>query len=117
MLDDWAFTTDYTNDLLHKQFDTKSLKGFGVSDFADGVIAAGVALHYLNETHHHQTKHILGISRIEEDKYVWMDRFTIRNLELFSSPNEGAKTLIDVLDDTILDFTETNPFGDVGQKG
>ena len=100
MLDDWVFTTDYTNDLLYKQFDTKSLKGFGVSDLADGVIAAGVALHYLNETHHHQTKHILGISRIEEDKYVWMDRFTIRNLELFSSPNEGAKTLIDVLDDT-----------------
>jgi DNA mismatch repair protein MutS len=100
MLDDWVFTTDYTNDLLYKQFDTKSLKGFGVSDLADGVIAAGVALHYLNETHHHQTKHILGISRIEEDKYVWMDRFTIRNLELFSSPNEGAKTLIDVLDYT-----------------
>mgnify|MGYP001284354660 CR=1 FL=1 len=100
MLDDWIFTTDYTNELLHKQFDTKSLKGFGVSDLSDAVIAAGVALHYLNETHHHQTKHILGISRIEEDRYVWMDRFTIKNLELFSSSNEGAKTLIDVLDDT-----------------
>ena len=100
MLDDWAFTPDYTSDLLHKQFDTKSLKGFGVNDLKEGVIAAGVALHYLNETHHHQTKHILGISRIEEDKYVWMDRFTIRNLELFYTPNEGAKTLIDVLDDT-----------------
>jgi len=100
MLDDWAFTTDYTHDLLHKQFDTKSLKGFGVTELAEGIIAAGVALHYLNETHHHQTKHILGISRIEEDRYVWMDRFTIRNLELFYSPNEGAKTLIDVLDDT-----------------
>jgi len=100
MLDDWAFTPDYTSDLLQKQFDTKSLKGFGVSDLTEGVIAAGVALHYLNETHHHQTKHILGISRIEEDKYVWMDRFTIRNLELFYSPNQGAKTLIEVLDDT-----------------
>ena len=100
MLDDWAFTPDYTSDLLHKQFDTKSLKGFGVNDLKEGVIAAGVALHYLNETHHHQTKHILGISRIEEDKYVWMDRFTIRNLELFYTPNEGAKTLIEVLDDT-----------------
>ena len=99
-LDDWAFTADYTNELLHKQFDTKSLKGFGVSDLEAGIIAAGVALHYLNETQHHQTKHILGISRIEEDKYVWMDRFTIRNLELFYSPNEGAKTLIDVLDNT-----------------
>ena len=100
MLDDWAFTLDYTSDLLHKQFDTKSLKGFGVNDLKEGVIAAGVALHYLNETHHHQTKHILGLSRIEEDKYVWMDRFTIRNLELFYTPNEGAKTLIEVLDDT-----------------
>jgi len=100
MLDDWAFTADYTSDLLHKQFDTKSLKGFGVNALTDGVIAAGVALHYLNETHHHQTKHILGISRIEKDKYVWMDRFTIRNLELFYTPNEGAKTLIEVLDDT-----------------
>ena len=70
------------------------------TDLKNGVIAAGVALHYLNETQHHQTKHILSISRIEEEKYVWMDRFTIRNLELFFSPNEGAKTLIDVLDDT-----------------
>jgi len=100
MLDDWAFTTDYTNNLLNKQFDTNSLKGFGVVELTDGVIAAGVALHYLKETHHHQTKNILRISRIEEDKYVWMDKFTIRNLELFYSPNEGAKTLIEVLDDT-----------------
>jgi len=99
-LDDWAFSSDYTNELLHKQFDTKSLKGFGISDLEAGIIAAGVALHYLNETQHHQTKHILGISRIEENKYVWMDRFTIRNLELFYSPNEGAKTLINVLDNT-----------------
>ena len=83
MLDDWAFTTDYTTDLLNKQFGTNSLKGFGVIELTDGVIAAGVALHYLKETHHHQTKNILRISRIEEDKYVWMDRFTIRNLELF----------------------------------
>ncbi len=100
MLDDWAFTTDYTTDLLNKQFGTNSLKGFGVIELTDGVIAAGVALHYLKETHHHQTKNILRISRIEEDKYVWMDRFTIRNLELFYSPNEGAKTLIQVLDHT-----------------
>jgi DNA mismatch repair protein MutS len=99
-LDDWAFTTDYTSELLNKQFDTKSLKGFGISDLADGIIAAGVSLHYLNETHHHQTQHILGIRRIEKEKYVWMDRFTIRNLELFDSPNKGAVTLIDVLDST-----------------
>ena len=100
MLDDWAFNSDYANELLNKQFDTKSLKGFGISDLRDGIIAAGVALHYLNETKHYKTKHILSVRRIEEEKYVWMDRFTIRNLELFYSPNEGAKTLIDVLDDT-----------------
>jgi DNA mismatch repair protein MutS len=100
MLDDWAFTSDYTTELLNKQFDTNSLKGFGISDLNDGIIAAGVALHYLKETQHHQTKHILSISRIEEEKYVWMDRFTIRNLELFYSPNENAITLIDVLDET-----------------
>ena len=99
-LDDWAFTSDYANELLNKQFDTKSLKGFGISDLTEGIIAAGVALHYLNETKHHQTQHILGIRRIEQEKYVWMDRFTSRNLELFYSPNEGAITLIDVLDET-----------------
>ena len=99
-LDDWAFANDYANELLNKQFDTKSLKGFGISDLEDGIIAAGVALHYLNETQHHKTQHILGVRRIEQEKYVWMDRFTIRNLELFSSPNEGAIPLIDVLDDT-----------------
>ena len=86
--------------MLNKQFDTKSLKGFGISDLAEGIIASGVALHYLNETQHHQTQHILGIRRIEQEKYVWMDRFTSRNLELFYSPNEGAITLIDVLDET-----------------
>ena len=99
-LDDWAFTSDYANELLNKQFDTKSLKGFGISDLTEGIIAAGVALHYLNETQHHQTQHILGIRRIEQEKYVWMDRFTSRNLELFYSQNEGAITLIDVLDET-----------------
>ena len=99
-LDDWAFTSDYANELLNKQFDTKSLKGFGISDLTEGIIASGVALHYLNETKHHQTQHILGIRRIEQEKYVWMDRFTSRNLELFYSPNEGAITLIDVLDET-----------------
>ena len=99
-IDDWVFNSDYANELLNKQFDTKSLKGFGVSDMKDAIIAAGVALHYLKETQHHQTKHILAIRRIEEDKYVWMDKFTIRNLELFYSPNEDAISLIDVLNDT-----------------
>ena len=100
MLEDWVFTSDYSIELLHKQFKTKSLKGFGVSDLKSGIIAAGVALHYLNETHHHQREHILKVSRIEEDRYVWMDKFTIKNLELFTSPNEGAKSLIDILDST-----------------
>ena len=100
MLEDWVFNFDYSNQLLNKQFDTKSLKGFGILDLQEGVIAAGVALHYLNETKHQKTKHILNISRIHKDHYVWMDRFTIRNLELFSSTNEGAVTLIDILDNT-----------------
>ena len=100
MLEDWVFNFDYSNELLNKQFDTKSLKGFGILDLQEGVVAAGVALHYLNETKHQKTKHILNISRIHKDHYVWMDRFTIRNLELFSSTNEGAVTLIDVLDNT-----------------
>ena len=99
-LDDWIFTNDYAAELLNKQFDTKSLKGFGISELVNGIVSAGVVLHYLNETQHHQTEHILGISRIEQEKYVWMDRFTIRNLELFYSTNEGAITLIDILDET-----------------
>ncbi|MDC0909060.1 DNA mismatch repair protein MutS [Flavobacteriales bacterium] len=100
MLEDWVFNFDYANELLNKQFDTKSLKGFGILDLQEGVVAAGVALHYLNETKHQKTKHILNISRIHKDHYVWMDKFTIRNLELFSSTNKGAVTLIDVLDNT-----------------
>jgi len=100
MLENWVFNFDYSNELLNKQFETKSLKGFGILELQEGVVAAGVALHYLNETKHHNTKHILNISRIYKDHYVWMDRFTIRNLELFSSNNEGAVTLIDILDNT-----------------
>ncbi len=100
MLEDWVFNLDYCNELLNKQFETASLKGFGISNLNNAIISAGAALHYLNETHHHQTEHILSISRIQEEKYVWMDKFTIRNLELFYSPNEGAKNLIDILDNT-----------------
>lgn len=100
-IDNWAFTSDYTSELLLKQFKTKNFKGFGIDALKNGKIAAGVILHYLNETEHHQTSHISKISRIEQEHYVWMDRFTIRNLELFSSPNEGAKTLIDILDECI----------------
>ncbi len=100
-LDDWAFSSDFGNDLLLKHFDTKSLKGFGIESLKQGIIAAGAALHYLADTAHDKVKHITTISRIEEEKYVWLDRFTIRNLELFNSQNDNAKTLIDIIDHTV----------------
>ncbi len=99
--DDWVYTEDASNDRLMRHFETKSLKGFGVHELNYGIIASGAILHYLDLTQHHQTKHIVNLSRIEEDKYVWLDRFTIRNLELFNSINEGAKTLVQVIDKTI----------------
>ncbi|TKC58612.1 DNA mismatch repair protein MutS [Pedobacter hiemivivus] len=99
-LDDWAFTSDYANEILNKHFEVNSLKGFGVDRLQTGIIAAGVALHYLNETEHRNLKHITSISRLEEDKYMWLDRFTIRNLELVSSANENAVTLFQILDET-----------------
>lgn len=99
--DDWVYTEDAANDRLMRHFETKSLKGFGVHELNYGIIASGAILHYLDLTQHHQTKHIVNLSRIEEDKYVWLDRFTIRNLELFSNINEGAKTLVQVIDKTI----------------
>lgn len=99
-LDDWAFTNDYANEILTKHFEVTSLKGFGVDKLQTGIVAAGVVLHYLNETEHRNLKHISSISRLEEDKYVWLDRFTIRNLELVSSTNDNAITLFEVLDQT-----------------
>ena len=99
-LDDWVFKTDYTRELLTKHFHTKSLKGFGVEDLPLGIIAAGAALHYIYETQNHKIQHITKISRIEEDLYVWLDKFTIRNLELIHSSNENAVTLLNVLDET-----------------
>jgi len=99
--DDWVFTLDFAEELLMKQFGTSSLKGFGVEELEQGVIAAGAALYYLQDTQHDRTQHICKLSRIEEDKYVWLDKFTIRNLELVYSPNENAKTLIDILDQTL----------------
>lgn len=99
--DDWVFTADFSRETLLKHFNTTSLKGFGVEDLENGNIAAGAALHYLAETHHDQIGHICKLSRIEEDKYVWLDKFTIRNLELLYSPNENAATLMDVIDETI----------------
>jgi DNA mismatch repair protein MutS len=100
-LDDWIFTQDAANDRLLKQFETSSLKGFGVQNLNFGIIAAGAILYYLDLTQHEQLGHITTLSRIEENRYVWLDKFTIKNLELFHSPYEGAKTLIDVMDRTI----------------
>jgi len=99
--EDWVFTKDFSYDILVKHFGTSSLKGFGVEDMEYGIIAAGAALHYLSETQHDKIQHISKLSRIEEDHYVWLDRFTIRNLELLSTNNENARTLIDVIDQTI----------------
>ncbi|MGB8490997.1 MAG: DNA mismatch repair protein MutS [Bacteroidales bacterium] len=100
-LDDWIFTPEAANDRLLKQFETSSLKGFGVHSLSLGIIAAGAVLYYLDITQHAQLGHITNLSRIEEDRYVWLDKFTIRNLELFHSPYEGASTLINVIDRTL----------------
>lgn len=99
-LEDWVFTDEYTRDILLRHFQTVSLKGFGIEELQLGIIAAGAALHYLGETKHRETNHIRSISRIAEDAYVWLDRFTIRNLELINSPHPDAITLYDVLDQT-----------------
>lgn len=100
-LDDWIFTQEAANDRLLKQFETSSLKGFGVHNLSFGVIAAGAILYYLDITQHEQLGHITSLSRIEENRYVWLDKFTIKNLEIFHSPYEGAMTLIEVMDRTI----------------
>jgi len=100
-LDDWIFTSDAANDRLLKQFETSSLKGFGVQNLSFGIIAAGAILYYLDITQHEQLGHITSLSRIEENRYVWLDKFTIKNLELFHTPYEGARTLLSVMDRTI----------------
>lgn len=99
-LDEWPYTGDYAIEALLKHFEVNSLKGFGIDRLPLGIVAAGVSLHYLNETEHRNLQHISNISRIEEDRYMWLDRFTIRNLELVASANEQAITLADVLDQT-----------------
>ena len=99
-LDDWMFTSSAAYDRLTKQFETTTLKGFGVDKYPNGVIAAGAILHYLDMTQHQQTGHIKQLSRIEEDRYVWLDRFTINNLELLHANHEGAKSLFDILNET-----------------
>lgn len=100
-LEDWAFVPESARDRLLKQFETKNLKGFGIESLSLAIIAAGSILHYLDLTHHQQTGHISQLSRIDEDKYVWLDRFTSRNLELYGAINEGGKSLVEVLDKTI----------------
>lgn len=100
-LEDWIFTSDAARDKLLKHFETKNLKGFGVEHLSDALIAAGTILYYLEITQHMQIGHITSLSRIEEDKYVRLDKFTIRSLELISTMNEGGKSLLDILDKTI----------------
>ncbi len=100
-MEDWAYNVDGANEKLLNHFQTQSLKGFGVDGMRLGLTSAGAILYYLDITQHSQVNHISSISRIDEDKYVWLDRFTVRNLELFSTYNEGAKTLIEVIDKTI----------------
>jgi DNA mismatch repair protein MutS len=104
-LDEWVFTTDYANDILLKHFGTTSLKGFGVEQLPLGIIAAGAAMHYLAETQHDRVQHISHLARIDEERYVWLDRFTIRNLELFQPSGNGefqrGKSLVDIIDHTV----------------
>ncbi|MFD2822158.1 DNA mismatch repair protein MutS [Lacinutrix iliipiscaria] len=104
-LEDWVYQIDYANETLVKHFNTKTLKGFGIEDLYEGIIASGSILHYLGETQHNKLEHITSISRIAEDAYVWMDKFTIRNLELYHSNNNNAVTLLHVIDKT------TSPMG------
>jgi len=100
-IEDWAFTYDFGYNYLKQHFQTTSLKGFGIDGLPDGIIAAGVILHYLNETEHKDLQHITRITRLEEDKYVWLDRFTIRNLELVAAQQEGGVPLIQILDHSV----------------
>ena len=100
-LDDWVFQKEYSVDSLHNHFGVNSLRGFGVQEIPEGIIAAGAVLYYLSETQHNNLKHIQNISRIAEDKYIWMDRFTVRNLELYHASSHNAVTLLDVVDKTI----------------
>jgi len=100
-LEDWIFQSEYALETLTNHFKVKTLKGFGVDDLNEGIIAAGAVLYYLSETQHNKLDHISVINRISEDNYVWMDRFTIRNLELYNSTSVNAVTLLDVIDKTI----------------
>ncbi|HOZ75970.1 MAG TPA: DNA mismatch repair protein MutS [Flavobacterium sp.] len=100
-LEDWVYKPDYAIESLNGHFKTVSLKGFGIEELPDGIVASGAVLYYLSETQHNKLQHITAIQRIAEDAYVWMDRFTIRNLELYHSYNPNAVTLLDVIDKTL----------------
>lgn len=99
--DDWAFAPDSAHERLLKHFETNSLKGFGIHGLTYGITAAGAIFHYLDLTQNTRLQHITNLMRIDESKYVWLDKFTMRNLELFGSSNEGARSLADILDQTI----------------
>ena len=100
-LDDWVFTSETAHERLLKHFETKNLKGFGVQHLKLGIIAAGAILHYLDITQHTHIQHITSLSRIEEDRYVRLDKFTVRSLELVSTMNEDGKSLLNIIDKTI----------------
>jgi len=100
-MEDWVFQDDYAQETLTNHFKTRTLKGFGVDHLNHGIIASGVVLHYLSETQHRRLQHINQLQRIAEEDYVWMDRFTIRNLELHHSNNQNAVTLLEIIDRTI----------------
>ncbi|MCK9163665.1 MAG: DNA mismatch repair protein MutS [Bacteroidales bacterium] len=98
--DDWVFSEEFSNDILQKHFGVNSIKGFGIEDYPLGIIAAGACLHYLNETEHRAVSHIQNLSRLNNNNYVWLDKFTISNLELVHSPHQNSATLISVLNKT-----------------
>ncbi len=100
-LDDWAFKPDFGYEMLTKQFGTNSLKGFGVEHLQLAIASCGAILHYLGETKHDKLQHITTVARVEEDNFVWLDRFTVRNLELFGTTHENGKCLIDIIDATV----------------
>jgi DNA mismatch repair protein MutS len=101
VLEEWVYKYDFAREIMLKHFDTSSLKGFGIDEMKPAIVAAGAVLHYLAEMQHENLKHISAVARIEEDKYVWLDKFTLRNLEIVYSPHEKAVTLIDILDQTV----------------
>ncbi len=100
-LDEWIFQETYAQETLLKHFQTHSLKGFGVEELKHGLIAAGAILHYLKDTEHPNLQHIISMQRIDKDDFLWMDRFTIRNLELLNSSSEHGHTLLKTLDNTV----------------